>query len=279
MSVITEINSSITALKAETENNAITPDTLGSILHKMASLLNKFTLPFHGVIDDAEVATASTAVVAPQIYFIRTKNCFAAYVNGTFYCNWGDAGTLFCGSAYNSGSVFSSFTAITTNYYHDVEGNIYAFINDVFTLVYKGDVKFTSMPFVNQAVKELYLTSSKGAALDTYNFYVDAIIRKYDTRVTCQLAIHGNYGNGIACLALYDDCVTDDGHEPPSLITLVPQIGSGISGYAVIDWSVVIENLRWFDAPTMGKAYITYKAFDPVFSPTIYTKMKIDGEI
>ena len=279
MSIISEINDSIIALKAETENNAITPDALGTILQKMASLLNKYMLPFHGILEDATVSIASTAASLPQIYYIRAKNCFAAYVNGAFYANWGDDGTPFCRSAYNSGSAFSGFTAITTNHYRYIEGNIYTFINNTLTLTYKGDVKFTSLPFVNQAVKELYLTSSSGIELDTCELYINVLIQKSGAAVRCQLTIYGNYGNSVTCVTSYNDDIIDDGHRPPSLIPLNAQIGSGISGYAVIDWSVVKESIDWYVSSSMGKAFITYKAFDPVFSPTIYAKMKLDGEI
>lgn len=247
-------------------NNVIGDENLLDVLN--AKLTSNSILPFDGVLESS-VTLSQVSISEPyRIYYSTQLDMFVARDlgdrDGSYTTTFLGEGTTYLSTKYNVNNV-----ADKTKLYVDTNGSVYAFENNQLTKVVGFNNGFTENPVANLAIKELYL---QGLAEDE-SYYIHAIFRNYYeesiSMYKCQISIMDSSGTLVA--QYYDQ--TADMHKPNSLITFTTQNSSGVSGNAVIDWDSVIEESRWFLSTYDGKAFITQKAKELSFSPTIYATL------
>lgn len=221
---------------------------------KLINVLNeKITsnnfLPFDGVTETTQsVIASSTASDNIFIYYSTVRGDFVAY-------NIEDDKLY---SGFQSG--FKNKTKYTRDgIYIDNDGNIYTFIDGVFTQIVGVGKHFTSHSKVNKAINELYIVSNN-ENYDVSDMYVAFICRKWkdsnNDLIKCQLQIKHADGT-IVCQ--YGDYIADYTHEPPSIVELKENNGSGVSGYALVDWVAITEGYVWYQSNYEGKAILNKK--------------------
>lgn len=243
-------------------NNVIGDKNLLDVLN--AKLTSNSILPFDGVLESS-VTLSQVSVSDYHIYYSTQLDMFVARAfgvrDGIYTATFLGEDTTYLSTKYNVNNV-----ADKTKLYVDTNGSVYAFENNQLTKVVGFNNGFTENSVTNLAIKELYL---QGLAEDE-SYYIHAIFRNYYeesiSMYKCQISIMDSSDTLVA--QYYDQ--TADMHKPNSLITFTTENSSGVSGNAVIDWDSVIQESRWFLSTYDGKAFITHKAKELSFSPTIY---------
>lgn len=256
---------------ADLSNNVIGSENLVDVLN--SKLTSSSILYFDGIID----AVSNLGTGNPwngYIYYSKSQDAFVMRQVGETYDLGYQSYTFLVNNISSIGTynnyVNSTFISNKDNLYIDSDGNIYAFVNNVFTNIVKGRQSYTDSPVANRAIKELYIDTDyveKG-------YYIHVIFRKWEDTannlIKCQFVIFDADGNSVC---QYYDQIVDADHEPPTFIELSSSTEGGISGYAVIDWSKVESGKYWYNRVVDQVAYLTPLCFEKELSPTIYATL------
>ena len=270
-----ELQDIILGINENAENQGENIETIQNTLDGKIDKNN--VLPFDGVVENANILSGGTVAEKFAIYYVKSKDCFAAYANTTFNSMWFN-GLQNVADLYNKDGY-----AIKNNLYIDPDGNIYKFNDDNELIkVYSAEEKYTTLGKVNSVIKELYLYNQDGMPInDVSNYYVAVILRKYydqnNDLIKCQITIRDE-ANSDSDVCEYYDTIEDVDHEPDTLVTLKDRKNiSGIYGYAVIDWNNVTSGYLWYTISNEPRAYLTNKVTELELSPTIYSLLNKSG--
>ena len=227
----------------------------GDFAHLMGGIA-----PFHNMIADASILSASTTASTFSVVYIEKKSRFAAQVGDAFYDNW------------PSRHLYLNDENIPHNrIYIDLYNQPYYFSDTTRSLTPIALTGTTSSAKANTAVKELFLSDSTSIDISDSGLYLGLLFRRWnDTAnnlIKCQLAI---YDENNTIVAQFFDAIDDPSHNPPAIVEIKPQNNSSIHGWAVVNWNAVSANSQWYNLAIDGKAYLNPQCFCLEANPVIY---------
>ena len=146
-SVLTKQSFELTNLKTADTNIQTNINQQATAINDKISIFK--ILPFDGIIENAEVQSAST-IFTPSIYFVKSLGIFVGRANNAFYNNWNTPSTLPASEIYNTNGLANKF-----NLYIDSDGNIFVFFGSELTKIISGRKRHTTHAKVNRAIKEM----------------------------------------------------------------------------------------------------------------------------